>query len=141
MGKEERKKVRDQQYPDFFPAGCPPEDAHTEELLLFRFCSGIVPQEDDFISYFMKKPEKYNGVIQAYGLSVMRSRKDCLAAFRRFPRMRNYHSIASGMTNDQRGSWKETPSRQNPAHITWWVCKDVKPLTFFTFDEIIGDET
>ena len=132
--------VRDQMYPDYFPAGCPPEDAHTEEQLLFRFCSGTCPEQDDFISYYMKEPQKYKGNMKAYGLSVMKSREDCFAAFRKFPWVRNYHSIASGLTNDQRGSCKATPSRQNPAHVTWWVCKDVNPFSFFVFDAVIGEE-
>ena len=133
--------MKDQKYPDYFPVGCPPDDALTEEQWLFRFCQGNVPQEDDFVSYYLKNPQKYKGNIRAYGLSVLKSKEDCLSAIRKFPWIRQYQSIAKGETNEYKGSWKETPSRQNPAHVTWWVCKDVNPLTFFQTELKIGDES
>lgn len=130
--------VRDQIYPDYFPPGCPPEDAKTDEQVLYRFCYGREPQQRDFVSYYLKNPQKYETNVLAYGLSVMKSREDCLRIYRGYPWARQYHSIAKGNTDKRKGSWKETPSRQNPNHLTWWVCKDVDPLLFFSMDTMIG---
>lgn len=140
MENQEKKTVKDQQYPDYFPEGCPPEDAHTDEQTLFRFCHETIPQKTDFESYYKKNPEKYKDSILAHGLSVLKSKEDCCSAIRKFPWVRNYQSVAKGITNEQRGSWKETPSRQNPAHITWWVCKDIDPFSFFEFEMLVGEE-
>ncbi len=132
--------VQEQEYPEYFPEGCPPEDANTDEQMLYRFCSSEnIPREEDFVSYYQRDPLKYKGNIPAYGLSVMKSREDCLEAYRKSPYLRKYKSIAKGKTNEKRGSWKETPSRQNPAHVTWWVCNNVKPLAFFQHDMNTGE--
>lgn len=133
------KSVLIQHYPNYFPQDCPPDDADIDEKKLFRFCDGITPEVSDFISYYQKFPEKYKGKINAYGLSVLQSRDDCLRAYRKFPYLRKYRSIAQGVTNFDRGSWKVTPGKISPAHVTWWVCDGVRPNSFFEFDILIGD--
>ncbi len=131
--------VLSQHYPDYFPQDCPPDDANTDEKKLFRFCEGIVTEIVNFISYYQKFPEKYKGKINAYGLSVLQSRDDCLLAYRKFSYLRKYKSIAQGVTNFDRGSWKVTQGKISPAHVTWWVCDGVKPNSFFEFDILTGD--
>ena len=133
------ESVREQQYPEYFPRNCPPDDANTDEKELFRFCNEKTPKVSDFISYFQVKSEEYKENINAYGLSVLQSRDDCLRAFRKYPYLRKYKSIARGFTNFTRGSWKITPSRRSPNHVTWWVCEGVVPSDFFEFDSLIGD--
>lgn len=132
------KNVLNQHYPEYFPQDCPPDDAKTDEKRLFRFCEGITPEAVDFISYYQKFPEKYKGKINAYGLSILQSRDDCLCAYRKFPYLRKYKSVAQGVTNFERGSWKVTPGKISPAHVTWWVCDGVYPNDFFEFDVLTG---
>jgi len=119
-------------FPDYFPKHCPPAEATDEERTLFRLCQSAVPAEDDFISFYLKNPQKYAGQIQAYGLSVFASKEDCEQARRKSPALRNrYKFCASGMNTCDRGKTLATPSKANPAHITWWVYEGVKPHTFF----------
>jgi len=132
--------VNEQEYPDFFPAGCPPIDALTDEKNLFRLCRGLVPSKSDFASYYEGNPEKYKNNINAYGLSMYQSNEDYMEAYRKFPRVRMYSAVAKGITNNKRGSWKPTPSKNNPNHITWWVCKDVNPVDFFEIVDIFGEK-
>ena len=132
--------ISEQIYPDYFPEGCPPDDAAVSERELFRFCRENVPMESDFVSYYLQNSEKYAGIILAYGLSVLPSRDECRKAYRKFPFIRKYRSIAVGKTNENRGSWKITPGKISPEHITWWVCENVKPIDFFEFDSKNGDD-
>lgn len=124
-----------QKYPEYFPIGCPPMDADLSEQTLYRLCYEHQPSEKDFVSYYLQNPKKFVDQINAYGLSVMLSREDCFEMYRKYPWVRRYHSIAWGVTNYERGSWKRTPSRYNPTHVTWWVCDGVRPETFFIFDK------
>ena len=129
-----------QEYPEYFPKGCPPTDASTESKVLFRFCEGESPSENDFTSYYLRNPKKYANNILAYGLSVLPSADECRNAYRKYPYLRKYHSIAVGETGSDRGAWKVTPGNISPEHITWWVCKDVKPYEFFVFDSKVGED-
>lgn len=129
----------EQEYPDYFPEGCPPDDASIETKKLYRFCRGNKPEKGDFVSYYQMNPEKYKEIIIAYGLSVLQTAEDCLRAYRKFPFIRKYCTVASGITNAERGSWKNTPGRISPDHITWWMCKNVEPLEFFEFGFKLGD--
>ena len=122
----------EQKYPDYFPQGCPPADVETGNKELFRFCKGITIEKSDFVSYYMINPQKYKNNVNSYGLSVFGSIGDCLAVYRKSPYIfGKYRSISKGKTNNERGSYKKTPSKSNPAHITWWVYEGVQPEIFF----------
>ena len=119
-------------FPAYFPEGCPPADAKSEEIVLFRLCKTTVPAADDFLSFYQINPEKYKSIIQAYGLSTYPSAEDCESAKRKSPRLRNaYAGIACGQVDAENGKILRTPSKVNPAHITWWVYEGIEPQTFF----------
>ena len=128
-----------QKYPDYFPDNCPPADCCVDERVLFRFCNDKEVSKDDFRSYYLMNPDKYRNNILAYGLSILKSREDCISLYRKCPYMRGHKSIAKGITNAMRGCWQETPSKRNPNHITWWVCVGIRPETFFEIDYCFGD--
>lgn len=70
---------------------------------------------------------------QAYGLSMFPSAEDCERAKRKSPRLRGTHKgIAYGQVDAGKGKILRTPSKANPAHITWWIYEGVEPHTFFT---------
>ena len=132
----------EQKYPEYFPQGCPPEDAEKGDKELYRFCKGITTEKSDFVSYYINNPEKYKNKVNSYGLSVFGSIDDCLSAYRKSPYIfGKYRSISKGNTNIERGSYKNTPSKSNLAHITWWVCDGVKPETFFVTVHVMGNES
>lgn len=137
----ERTTTSKQVYPSYFLQGCPPEDASTEVLQIYRMCIGAHPASVDFVSFYQSNSEKFKDNPNAYGLSVLKSRKACQSAYRKIPRMRRYASVAVGTTNEERGCWKNTPSKRLPEHLTWWVCEGVNPLDFFETDCILdGNE-
>ena len=131
--------VLQQKYPDFFPDNCPPMDSNVTKQKLFRFCKSKNISSDDFVSYYEANPEKFKGNILSYGLSVMKSRDDCIKAYKKFPYMHKFKTIAVGETNESRGCWKNTPNKSNPTHVTWWVCEGVNPVSFFQLDYVIGE--
>lgn len=119
-------------FPEYFPEGCPPAEASDNEILLFRFCQSAIPTEDDFVSYYQRNPKKYSGNIQAYGLSVFPTEEDCISARKKSPFLsKKYPFWSSGKNTPERGKTLKTPSKENPAHITWWVYEGVSPHTFF----------
>ena len=119
-------------FPAYFPEGCPPENATVEEIVLFRLCKTDVPCADDFVTFYQINPERYGGMIQAYGLSMYPSAEDCDSARRKSPRLRATHKgIACGQIDADKGRILRTPSKANPAHITWWIYEGIEPHTFF----------
>lgn len=119
-------------FPDYFPEGCPPAEATSENIVLYRLCKGLLPAEGDFLSFFEKNPDKYKGNVLAYGLSVFPNAEDCQKAKDKSPRLRKECSgIAFGQVTEDKGKILRTPNKSNPTHITWWMYKDVKPLSFF----------
>lgn len=120
-------------FPAYFPEGCPPTEASSEEIVLFRLCKEATPAAEDFLTFYQIDPQKYANMIQAYGLSMYPSVDDCEHAKRKSPRLRNTHKgIACGRIDAEKGKILRTPSKANPAHITWWIYEGVEPLTFFT---------
>lgn len=119
-------------FPDYFPPNCPPAEATGEAKNLFRLCYGPTPTEEDFVSYYLKGPKKYEGNILAYGLSVFPTEDDCRSARKKSPLLRKKYKFCScGMNTPERGKILSTPNQQNPTHITWWTYEGVEPHTFF----------
>ena len=119
-------------FPAYFPKDCPPDDAKGEEIALFRLCKTTVPTAQDFLSFYQINPAKYEGNVQAYGLSTYPTAEACESAKRKSPRLRNaYEGIACGQVDADKGKILRTPSKANPAHITWWVYEGIEPHTFF----------
>lgn len=66
-----------------------------------------------------------------YKVKLEKLRPQFEELYNKSPYMRKYRSVSEGYTNEERGSYKNTPTNTNPAHITWWVCDGVQPETFF----------
>ena len=122
-------------FPDYFPEGCPPEEATEKEMTLFRLCEHNYPCEKDFLPYVILYPDnkKYKTNVLAYGLSTLPSVKDCKHLLEISPKRRSCTKcIAFGKVNGDTGKVLNTPNKDNPNHMTWWVYEGVKPHTFFT---------
>ena len=119
-------------FPAYFPKDCPPDDAQSEKIVLFRLCKTAVPTAQDFLSFYQINPKKYDGNVQAYGLSTYPTAEACESAKRKSPRLRDAcEGIACGQVDADKGKILRTPSKANPAHITWWVYEGIEPHTFF----------
>ena len=121
----------DKVFTSYFPENCPPAEASSENIVLFRVCKDIVPTAEDFLTFYQMNPERYKDKIQAYGLSVFPTAEDCEKAKSKSPKLRGFKGLASGLINEQRGKILRTPNKHNPAHITWWMYEGVDPLEFF----------
>lgn len=130
-------KDNEHTFPSYFPDNCPPEEATDEEIIIYRLCKNVVPSPEDFISFYLSNPERYKGMVNAYGLSVFPSPQDCISAREKSPKLRKKTSmIAFGQNNSDRGKILRNGKAINPSHITWWVYEGVEPHTFFApYDE------
>lgn len=119
-------------FPDYFPDGCPPKDATSEEIEVYRTCENSNQvTSDDFISYYNIDPEKYKNVINAYGLSVMLKKEDCVKLMKMPGMKKKFKSIAKGKTYSSMGVVKRTPNKNYKSHCTWWLCEGSKPEEVF----------
>lgn len=115
------------EYPHFYPTNCPPTDAFEAEVEVYRYISQCPPKEEDFKSYYEENPEKYRGVINAYGLSVISDFKSAQNALDTNPALRKkFNFIACGLITKDSGVIKHTPSVRQKKHLTWWVCRNIR---------------
>lgn len=120
-----------QKFPDYFPPGCPPADATEREIEVFRLCENKCVAASDFESYFQKNPKRYAGKILAYGISVFPSLAACKSAQDKSPFLRKCQACARGITYNYSGKILNTPGKNNPSHITWWLYEGIEPHTYF----------
>lgn len=122
---------QERRYPEYFPKGCPPNDAKHKELTVYRCCHDDTITSADFVSYYLLDPTKYCGQINAYGLSVFTNCKNLKEAMKLPYMKKNFKRIAVGATYANTGAIKPTPSKSDASHHTWWLYEGVEPHTFF----------
>ncbi len=121
------------QWPDYFPDGCPPQDAQPAAGEVYRLVKKDPPEQEDFKSLREKKPRDDFGeqACQACGLSVFQDDQDVLRVKRRAPGMQK-RLVARGTLTPDFGQIKQTSSKDDGAsHHTWWVPTKVQPLKVF----------
>lgn len=122
-------------FPEYFPPGCPPEDATREELTVYRYCENTDKVlASDFISYYQDDPDKYKKKILAYGLSIMLSSEECSKGLKLPAIKRKFKSFAKGNTYNSLGVVKRTPNKNSESHCTWWLYEGVCPEKYFKIE-------
>lgn len=124
-------------YPNFFPKGCPPQDAIENEIEIFRLIQGDVVSKDDFKSQY--ELGKANNVtpesklyFNKYGLSVNTNQAELEKMWRGNPHLKKkIKNIAKGITYKDTGVIKSTPSNGQKHHHTWWLCLNAAPEDYF----------
>lgn len=127
-------------FPDYFPPECPPEEAEEREIEVYRLCRKNKVMASDFESFYQKRPEKFQGMIESYGLSVFPSKKDCEKAQQKSPNLRRFRGCSHGITYKYTGKILNTPNHNNPSHITWWLYEGVEPHTYFQLCDTGDDD-
>lgn len=129
-------------FPIYFPSGCPPEDATIDEVKVYRLCRNEHNiTEDDFKSYYICDPVKYENCINAYGLSVLIDIPSVKAILNKNAFMkRKYDGCSCGITYKYTGKIKNTPAESVEGHYTWWICENVYPDKYFKICSIEGVE-
>ena len=87
-------------FPSYFPANCPPAEASSENIVLFRVCKDSVPTAEDFLTFYQINPERFKDKIMAYGLSVFPTAEDCEKAKSKSPKLRESKGLASGLITE-----------------------------------------
>ena len=126
------------QWPDYFPDGCPPQDAQPATGEVYRLVKKNPPESKDFIPTRKKQPSKDFGEkeCEACGLSVLRNVEDAVRVKSRAPGMKK-RLVAKGTLNPHLGRIKRTPSKKfGQVHHTWWAPTDIQPWSVFRIIEI-----
>ncbi|MBF0343945.1 MAG: hypothetical protein HQL06_06910 [Nitrospirae bacterium] len=105
------------------PDDCPPEDAiYPQNEKYFRWVDNYPPTERDFFSLRKLYPErKLPSECQARAVSIFSSFDECLK-LRKFNYFKT-RKIISLLLNEECGLVKNTPSKDNKSHTSWWVAK------------------
>lgn len=114
-------------WPPHFPEACPPDDSIEANGDVYRLVSGEPPKKEDFVSHWIKYPEKrkqYEALgraCEACGLSVFRSSEDAQRISRRVQHLPKKISVAT--LDPSMGRMKNTFSAE---HYTWWIPVSVR---------------
>ena len=114
-------------WPSYYPIACPPDDTVEPHGDVYRLVSGEVPDKKDFLSYWIKFPNRRKSyqtkgeACEACGLSVSMALEDAKRLRRVIPQFRA-SKIAMARLAPSQGRIKNTRGRR---HYTWWVPKAV----------------
>lgn len=121
-------------YPDFFPIGCPPSDAVSDEKNVYRLIKTDKIDKSDFLSFMEEGKDARHPSFPfiEYGISVNTDFEELKKYWRGSPALKKmFNNIASGTTCKNSGVIKATPTRNQLHHHTWWLCEGASPEKFF----------
>jgi len=108
-------------WPSDFPEQCPPANARSEEVYVYRLVSNSPPKREDFLTTKQEWParifEKPDDKCNSCGVSVFKQRDDAEKKRLRYKALRS-KSIAHGKIEPSDGVVLETYA---PSHMTWWL--------------------
>lgn len=122
------KKHAPMNFPDNWPAGCPPEDALDAEGTVFRIVNNAPPCAEDLTSHFETGRVLKGPPCLRCGLSVFREVSDAVHQRLLFPKLG--HWIAKASLEPAHGKTKLTGG-QRPTHTTWWAYDGVERANLF----------
>lgn len=117
-------------WPNHYPASCPPQEAEAVSGNVYRFTNRNNPKHRDFQSYYELKPDENWGekACDARGLSVYSTTEDCIAAAAAVPALRKKKVCVANLPNKS-GVIAETPSKNTNNHKTFWSLISAEDLT------------
>ena len=123
------------EWPDFYPANCPPMEAEPASDTVYRLVNHDPAQEEDFKTPFEENPKRFNYTpnIKNCALSVHTDSQDIeqlKKAMQMVPRFKN-SQIAEGELNPTLGLIQHTPSSKYRSHHSWWVPIGAEPWVVF----------
>jgi hypothetical protein len=120
------------EWPDFWPANCPPEDAEPPDCEVYHYVRRNPPGKGDC------KPRRgpnsqrcFDDECMACGLSVYPTREAALECRDAVPGFRRLY-VAKATLEPHHGVMKMTPSAASSMHHTWWVAIGIDPRRLFT---------
>ena len=126
------------EFPNFFPKGCPPDEAQPAAEEFFRLVRSDEPDDDDFLSHVERGINGRFDKCIASGLSVFTELKDVYKLKRRVKAFAN-RRVSRGKAESRDGLALHTPSKEEDSHHTWWLFEGVKVAkNFVVIDESGG---
>jgi hypothetical protein len=116
------------QFPNDWPADCPPHDAVDAEGIVFRLVKNDPPQDKDVESHFESGRLPNAPPCLRCGLSVFRERTDADHQRRLLPNLGRW--VAQATLQADHGRTKPTPTKI-PTHTTWWPYEGVRRASLF----------
>ena len=121
-------------WPDDFPAGCPPLNSVAANGTFYRIVKSDPPTREDFVSTYVGNQTRAERLIaqgknnhcELLGLSVYGEMGDAIQGAIRYPEVGNF--IAAIDASPESGKSMPTPRGVN-SHHTWWVTRDFDPTT------------
>jgi hypothetical protein len=120
-------------YPDFFPLGCPPDDALKAQGVFYRWTYELPPCAEDYESYSetgkaSKFPFNSTRYCMCCGLSMYQNIEELRLSLIRPKRVGQVHivKVALGI---EHGMIKNTPTSSGESHHTWWIPQKARNLT------------
>lgn len=123
------------EWPDFYPANCPPAEAEPASGIVYRLVRHDPAQAEDFKTPFEENPRRFNNKpsIKNCGLSIhtdMQDSEQLKTVMKMVPRFRDTQ-IAGGKLNPTLGLIHHTPSPKYKSHHSWWVPVGAEPWVVF----------
>jgi hypothetical protein len=122
-------------WPDYFPKQCPPAEARSDTIEVYRLVDHDPPTADDFRPIRIEAPHRPFSADQlclACGVSVFKTVADAVRTRLRFRPLRSKR-IAKGTVMPDDGLVLETGE---PTHTTWWL-QTITPQS--SFAEVLPD--
>lgn len=121
-------------WPDFFPEGVPPDKALPAHGGAFRLVKNIPPSDSDFLSTFEEYPTRAvnNDTIgMVFGVSFHRNLECSVRTRKRYKPLRDRY-IVVGTLKKEHGVCLATPTNCGPSHLTVWRWKRSQIHSDFT---------
>jgi len=120
-------------FPEELPQGCPLPAAQDCSGSIYMISENIPVQESNFQSQAERGralAATGDAACTRHGLSVFPTYESCAHHKLLFPRLGEH--IVSAKLEPSHGKLMKTPSRSNPAHMTWWPYKGVTRSALFS---------
>jgi len=116
------------QFPNNWPAECPPQDAVDADGIVYRIVNSDPTQDKDLESHFETGRLPKAPPCLRCGLSVFRELRDATHQRQLMPKLGQW--IAQATLQVTHGKTKPTPTKI-PTHTTWWAYDGVQRASLF----------
>jgi hypothetical protein len=122
------------------PTQCPPKEARSDDIELYRLIENSPPNPDDFIplAFELKTPHmQFNDHMNccSHGLSAFKNIDGAIKWRKKYKKKFKNHKISKGVITRNDGMVLET--FQKP-HMTWWVSTDQPEKGFVEVEEHVA---
>ena len=119
------------EWPDFYPANCPPAEATPASGTIYRLVQHNPAQAEDFKTPWEEYRSKFEPpTIDNCGVSVHTDLQDSEKLRNRIRKFRR-RQIAEGEISPTLGMIRHTPSLEEKSHHAWWIPIGAEPWVVF----------